>query len=378
MPTAANSRQQPPTAANSRQPCELNSSLAVQLYKKEQNNKNNWKNIRSSKILIRHYVFNVPQLVAPFQFQTTPPNHKTKNADFESSSADISENKLREQIPDIFDILLIDRTTTYKSKRTKNIIWANENYIQHGLHNYAAHAQIKPELITGLMGHIIKPRALKSRELQKERTKSKAEVFTPTWIVKKQNDVLEQNYLNDTLENYVKRKWLEITCGEAPYMATRYDMETGAVIPLLERVGFVDRKLQRISAEVNDKAEWQRLVKEAYKASYGFEWNGDSLLLARENLLYTYQDYYVAKWQEQPIHGLFKEIAFIISYNIFQMDGLKYIIPLSEKKEKIQQTSFLFSDDEPKEQWLIKAGHKVLIMNWDIQKLETFEKGVKA
>ncbi|HNJ86456.1 MAG TPA: restriction endonuclease, partial [Agitococcus sp.] len=108
------------------------------------------------------------------------------------------------------------------------------------------------------------------------------------------------------------------------------------------------------------------------------EWNGDSLLLARENLLYTYQDFYVAKWQQQPTNGLLKEIAEIISYNVFQMDGLKYIIPLSEKKEKITQISFSFSDDEPtQEQWLIQVGKRVKIMNWDKKKMELFDKGVK-
>lgn len=153
-------------------------------------------------------------------------------------------------------------------------------------------------------------------------------------------------------------------------MATRYDMATGEAIPLAERVGFVDRKLKRINANIDDKAEWQRLVEEAYKASYGFEWNGDSLLLARENLLYTYQDFYVAKWQQQPTNGLLKEIAEIISYNVFQMDGLKYIIPLSEKKEKIPHTLSLFSDDEPnQEQWLVQAGKRVKIMNWDKKKM---------
>lgn len=119
-------------------------------------------------------------------------------------------------------------------------------------------------------------------------------------------------------------------------MATRYDMETGEIIPLAERVGFVDRKLQRLNAEVNDKAEWQRLVEQAYQSSYGFEWNGDSLLLARENLLYSYRDYYLAKWQQEPILGLFESIAEVISYNLFQMDGLKYIVPLSERTKKIE------------------------------------------
>lgn len=293
------------------------------------------------------------------------------------SAANVQENLLRETMPAILDILLLDHTTS-TTRTTKNIIWANENYIQYGFKEYSAKAQIKPDLITKSRGQLIMPRALKSRELQKERTKAKAEVFTPTWIVKKQNDEVDKDYKDDDLETYVKRTWLEIACGEAPYMVSRYDMETGKTIPFTERVGFVDRKLRRINAEVEDKAEWQRLVEEAFKSSYGFEWSGDSLLLARENLLYTYRDYYYAKWLEEPLYGLFEDIAEIISYNVFQMDGLKYIIPLSEKKEKVicQQTS-LFYDVEPEEHWNIKPGKRVKIMNWKTNKMEFFDKGVK-
>ena len=292
------------------------------------------------------------------------------------STANIQENMLRETMPAILDILLIDRTTTTARTR-KNIIWANENYIQYGYKNYSAESQMKPDLVTGNQGNLIMPRALKPRALQKERTKAKAEVFTPTWIVKKQNDEVDKDYINDDLETYVNRKWLEIACGEAPYMASRYDMITGEIIPLNARVGFVDRKLRRINAEVEDKAEWQRLVEEAYKSSYGFEWSGDSLLLARENLLYTYRDYYYMKWLEEPLYGLFEDIAEIISYNLFQMDGLKYIIPLSEKREKIinQQLS-LFDDEESEEQWIIKPGKRVKVMNWETNKMEFFDKGV--
>lgn len=294
--------------------------------------------------------------------------------------SDVLENVVREQMPEILDILLLDRTTT-TARTKKNIIWANDNYKKYGIKQYAATAQIKTELITGDRGSLIMPRALKNQELQKSRTKSKAEVFTPTWIVKRQNDEVDRNYQDDELEAYVKRKWLEITCGEAPYMASRYDMETGKLVPLTERVGFVDRKLARINVEVEDKAEWQRLVELAYKSSYGFEWSGDSLLLARENLLYTYRDYYFAKWLEEPLYGLFEKIAEIISYNVFQMDGLKYIIPFTEKKEKVvkQQMSLdLFGDEEPEEEkWIIKQGKRVKIMNWDTNKMEFFDKGVR-
>ncbi len=292
------------------------------------------------------------------------------------STTNIQESFLRETMPEILDILLIDRTTS-TTRTKKNIIWANENYIQHGFKYYSAKSQMKPNLITGERGQLIKPRALKSRELQKERTKSKAEVFTPTWVVKKQNDEVDKDYQNDNLETYVKRTWIEITCGEAPYMTTRYDMETGDIIPFEERVGFVDRKLKRINSEVEDKAEWQRLVEEAFKSSYGFEWSGDSLLLARENLLHTYRDYYYAKWSEEPLYGLFEDIAEIISYNVFQMDGLKYIIPLSEKKEKIIYQQLSLFDGEPEEQWVIKPGRRVKIMNWKTNRMEFFDKGVK-
>jgi hypothetical protein len=270
--------------------------------------------------------------------------------------------------------LLLDRTTS-SPNTPRNIIWANDNYKKYDATAYAQVAQIKPELITGQRGSLIMPRALKTKALQKERTRTKAEVFTPTWIVKKQNDAADENHQNDTLEEYTRRKWLEITCGEAPYMATRYDMETGELVPIAEREGFVDRKLARINNEISDKAEWQRLAELAYKSSYGFEWNGDSLLLARENLLYTYRDYYFAKWDDEPLYGLFEQIATIISYNVFQMDGLKFIIPLSEKRERIVEMQMsLFDTDEPRDEWRITPGKRVRIMNWDTNKMEFFDK----
>ena len=292
--------------------------------------------------------------------------------------SDIIENDIRMQMPHILDVLLIDRTTsTYKTPR--NIIWANDNYKGYGTASYAATSQIRPELITGKKGKLIMPRALKSAVLQKKRTRVNAEVFTPIWVVKKQNDTIDDNYKTDDIETYTRRKWLEITCGEAPYMATRYDMETGDIIQIGERVGFVDRKLARINREVTDKADWQRLVELAYKASYGFEWNGDSLLLARENLLYTYRDYYMKKWGSLPIYGLFEDVAKIISYNVFQMDGLTYTIPLSGKRERVQTDQLsLFDLDKPqKVEWKITPGKRVKIMNWDTTRMEFFDRGIK-
>ena len=58
---------------------------------------------------------------------------------------------------------------------------------------------------------------------------------------------------------------------------------------------------------------------------YGYEWQGDNLLLARENLLMTFLDYYKAKFGADKIPQMksLLYIAYIISWNFWQMDGLK-------------------------------------------------------
>ncbi|WP_210133135.1 restriction endonuclease [Staphylococcus sp. GDH8C106P] len=289
---------------------------------------------------------------------------------------------IRYTMTEVLDILLIDRTTSTK-RNTKNIIWGNDNYIHFGSDKYSAHSQIKSELLTGYMKDLVLPRSMKNKQLQKNRTKKNGEVFSPTWIVKKQIDLIDQEYKNDSLLNYIQREWLEVTAGEAPYMVTRYDMETGKLIDLYERVGFLDRKLQRINTSVDDKLEWCDLVLKAYKSSYGFEWNGDSLLLARENLIYSYQEYYTDKWGSLPSINNLKEIAKIISYNVFQMDGLTCTIPLSSVEEKSIETQLslnLFDNEEKVddiEKVVKKKGKRVKIMDWETGKLVYFDERMK-
>ena len=250
---------------------------------------------------------------------------------------DISEEQLALESSDLLKILLKDRTTK------KNIVWATHSYNLLGK-GFSPSDSISPSKVTGNYANLIQPRSEKSKYEQKDRTKIRAEVFTPTWLVAKQNGYVESELGSLSLEEYVALRWLEITCGEAPYMVTRYDTVTGKEIPLSERVGFVDRKLQRISREVSDEVAFYELIKEAYRASYGYEYQGDSLLLARENLLATFEDYYLAKTGNKPTLGQKKEIATIISYNVFQMDGLKKSSPYSAKQRQSQQLS-LFADE---------------------------------
>ena len=222
-------------------------------------------------------------------------------------------------LPDVLEMLLKDRTTR------RNIMWATDSYKELG-EGFSPADVLRPETITQ-EDSIIIPRVLKARDEQKLRTKGKAEVFTPVWVIKKQNDLVNEEYKDRTLNKYLETMWLEITCGEAPYMCTRYDTVTGEAVPLSERVGFVDRKLQRLSKEVDDKQTWILKARKAYRYSYGYEYQGDSLFLARENLLQTYVDYFVAKFNENPNADELKVLASIISYNVFQMDGLSYTFP---------------------------------------------------
>ncbi|AHB41957.1 hypothetical protein RAAC3_TM7C00001G0084 [Candidatus Saccharibacteria bacterium RAAC3_TM7_1] len=245
---------------------------------------------------------------------------------------DIQENSLRRR-SDLLDILLIDRTTG------RNIIWATDSYEAIG-REFAPKKQIKKELVTGQFGELIQPRAAKPIAEQKQRTRDKAEVFTPIKIVDKMNKLVDWSSdtrftTTENWQDYVSKTMLEISCGEAPFIVSRYNptSHTGKLIKLSNRVGFLDRKLRVVSQFCDTPREWLIWAKYAYKASYGYEWQGDNLLIARENLLYTLIDYYEDKFGRKPSLDVLRSFAKIISWNIFQMDGLKYVTPMSCRHE---------------------------------------------
>jgi hypothetical protein len=245
-----------------------------------------------------------------------------------TNDIDISESMLR-RTDDLLNILLIDRTAQ------KNIIWATDSYETIGK-EFLTKMCITPELVTGRYGRLIQPRAAKSLVEQRQRTKDKAEVFTPLKIVEQINNEVDMASQNRPLDRenwqiYIRELKLELSCGEAPFIVSRYNptAHTGKLIKLENRVGFLDRKLKVVSTYCSKEDEWLLWAKEAFKASYGYEWQGDNVLLARENLLYTLIDYYRAQFKQLPALSVQEEFANIISWNIFQMDGLKYVVPMS-------------------------------------------------
>ena len=252
--------------------------------------------------------------------------------------------------------MLFDRTTR------KNILWATDDYVSLGI-GFEMFSEITSELITGRYAALIQPRTAKTKSAQTDRTRGKAEVFTPSWMCNKQNNLIDEQWFGRSgvfnIEDAVswtassgiisfhdaKKDWkeyvdaprLEVSCGEAPYLVSRYDTVTGEKIPLYQRIGLLDRKMRIVQENAETPEDWLTWAQRAFESVYGFEYQGDNLLLARENLLYSYIEYYQARFHQMPKIPLLRKIALIISWNIWQMDGLKYVVPGSCKPEESYQ-----------------------------------------
>ena len=269
-----------------------------------------------------------------------------------TENIDINETEVLKQYPEVLEMLLKDHTTQ------QNIYWATDSYADRGK-GYQFKDAITIDRITGDNGMIIRPRSVKSKDEQTKRSKDMAEVFTPSWVCNAQNNLIDdawfgkQGVFNSespdhtwkaisgkieypegkTWKDYVRDTRLEITCGEAPYLVSRYDTVSGMPIELTERIGLLDRKLRVVSENTETTGDFLDWCQEAYKNTYGYEWQGDNLLLAREALLFTFLDYYRAKFGEEPLLKSIQYIAYIISWNVWQMDGLKFCPPGEEPCE---------------------------------------------
>lgn len=296
---------------------------------------------------------------------------------------DVDEGKWSKEV---LKILLIDRTTN------RNIIWGTDDYDHLG-EGYYSHYPILFELITGKNSDVIQPRILKTKESQGNRTKGRAEVFTPSWVCNAQNNLVDNAWFgcenifnreiekgwetniekirfpdkkNKTWQKYVDEKRLEITCGEAPYLVSRYDMVSGEPLELEDRIGMLDRKMRVVCENTYSETEWLKWSERAFQSVYGFELQGDSLLIARENLLVSYCDYMEDKLNRLPTEKELINIARIISWNLWQMDGLTYTIPYGKAVEPIEQiTLFDFREKEKKRLSIIK--------DWRRKRIYTFQ-----
>jgi hypothetical protein len=285
----------------------------------------------------------------------------------------------------VIDILLKDRTTG------KNIIFATNEYA------FAYERdEITSELVSGKFFSEMQPRVEKAKENQAARTKEKAEVFTPSWICNKMNNHCDEEWFGKkgvfntergnswavnnkkvefpeekTWKDYVLSKRLEITCGEAPYIVSRYDTTSGEPIEINRRIGILDRKLRVVNENAKDEKEWRDWVYKAFQSVYGYEFQGDNLLIARINLLCTFVDYMLAVQGKKPTKQQLNKIAEIVSWNIWQMDGLKGTIPFENKPDEYDGQigfDFIFGTNEQKEEINVEC----VIKDWQAGKKVKF------
>ena len=274
-----------------------------------------------------------------------------------SEPIDILENRVLKETPGLLEVLLKDHTTQ------QNIFWATDSYAELG-DGFRWHNSITVAAITGEHGDVIMPRVMKTRDEQQRRVKQMAEVFTPAWLVNKMNNAADevwfgrQNVFNVPAEegwspteepvmmpkgkswhDYVLATRLEITCGEAPFLTSRYDMISGVSIAIKTRMGMLDRKL-RIVNEHCTGDEWTHWALLALGSVYGFEWQGDNLLLARESLLASFSESYEQQFGYKADRATLMLAAEIIAWNVWQMDGLKGVVPASCRETRIMETDF--------------------------------------
>ena len=288
--------------------------------------------------------------------------------------------------------LLQDKTTK------KNIIWATTSYEEFGL-EYKDNKQMMVGSLTGLNPMVLQPRVLKSLEEQQARTKAKAEVFTPSWICNKMNNYLDEDWFgrkdvfnteretswitneepiqfpNDkSWKDYVDSRRLEITCGEAPYLVSRYDTSTGnLIVPPSHRIGLLDRKLRVINENVQNEKEWFKWVIRAYESTYGYEFQGDNLLIGRINLLMTFVDNMESKWNRKPTCKETLKIANIISWNLWQMDGLSGTVPLGVPRPDFEQVTLFDMFEEDYNEVEVENTPKCKIYDWRAGDSITYE-----
>ncbi len=275
-------------------------------------------------------------------------------------------------VKNVLPLLLKDMTTK------KNIVFATNEYSVGG-QPVKETEQITIDVLSEIGENVIQPRVSKSREQQSERTRRKAEVFTPSWICNKMNNHCDTEWFGregvfntedgqtwkptkakvkfskkSTWQDYVDSKRLEITCGEAPYIVSRYDTTTADLIPIKNRIGILDRKIRIVNENTSEEKEWMNWVIRAFESVYGYEFQGDNLLIARVNLLITFVDYLNDRWERKPTDAELKKIAKIITWNLWQMDGITGTVPFGKPKEENKQISLFdymvgINDTEPEE-----------------------------
>ena len=274
----------------------------------------------------------------------------------------------------VLPLLLEDKSTK------RNIIWATEppDVLQPEITDKS---EMTVAQLQQMGFDLLMPRTRKQSAAQQARTRKRGEVNTPAWLCCKMNDHLDADWFglehgspftvelpqswqtipepvpfpeskrkSPAWQRYVDSRRMEATCGEAPFLASRYDAATGEPIPVGERIGILDRKLRIVNENAATEADWLKWTFRSLESVYGYEYQGDSLLLARTNLLLTFVEYLEERWQRSPTTRELKKAANIIAWNVLQMNGLTFTVPGGtrfQREEQLNWFNLMDGEEEP-------------------------------
>jgi hypothetical protein len=292
-------------------------------------------------------------------------------------------------VNNVLSILLEDKTAK------RNIIFATDSYQNIGS-LYSARSEMTTGAVNGMDPFTLQPRTTKDSLDQAARTRKRAEVFTSSWICNRMNNYCDEEWFGckdvfnseqdqtwkvvksrvnfpegKTWKDYILSRRLEITCGEAPFIVSRYDATTGVLIyPLNHRIGILDRKMRIVNENTDMEEDWMEWTVKAFQSTYGYEFQGDNLLIARVNMLMTFTDYLKERWNRDATIPELKKIANIIAWNFWQMDGYTGTVPFSAKKQNKEQLS-MFDDENDIEEEPKMIGCKVY--DWVANRSQDYE-----
>ena len=231
----------------------------------------------------------------------------------------------------LLDKLLLDKTTG------KRIMWATDAYTALGS-RYGRNEEITPELITGPNASVIKTAPGRRWSSSPAGHGSMGKSPRPCGCAGR---CAATPMRCGTAKPAGKSMWTPACwrslAGRPPFLVSRYDVETGEVIPVLDRIGLLDRKLRIVNENTQTEEDWLKWVFRAFHATYGYEFQGDNLLIARVNLLMTFEEYLWERWRRKPTLSEYGKLITVIVWNVWQMDGLHGTIPYSTAEEEFRQ-----------------------------------------
>lgn len=258
----------------------------------------------------------------------------------------------------VLDRLLMDKTTG------DHILWATDRYEKHG-QIYDALFEILPQTLLDINRVKIGPKALGRLTDPGSRNELDSPKTIPLWAINRVLNLQDEVWFEcadvfntETVrswissadrmdfgkkrwDKYVERSILEPESEEAEFLVTRYDPETGDVLPVEKRVGALDRKLRVVCENTEREEDWIEWALYALESVYGYAFAGDAVMISRCLLLLSFADWYEAVWHKRASKRLLQDAAKKIAWNFWQMDPETGRVPYGHPESRIGSFPFL-------------------------------------